>query len=333
MKATYYDGRTALAHEVDLSVDRDSFVVSGAGLERREPVAAVEIGDALGSAPRVLRFVDGASCEVADNAEFAALLASQGLAASRVSVWEKSWRLAVVSLALILLAGVAGYRHGLPVLAQTAANRLPASALDSLSFQIQRVLDRTVFSRTEIDGRRMLPLLKMFDGLELPGGVRGRLTLNFRSARTLGANAMALPSGAVFVTDDLLKLTNDDRLIVAVIAHEAGHVARRHGLRQVIQSSVVGILVTWYLGDVSALGAAAPAALLNAKYSRDLEREADAYAVQVLKMNGVPVSVLADALVLLEKSRGGDGRGEGGALAYLSSHPATAERLAWIRAQ
>ena len=77
------------------------------------------------------------------------------------------------------------------------------------------------------------------------------------------------------------------------------------------------------------VGAAAPAALLKAKYSRDLEREADAYAARVLRMNGMPPSLLADALELLEKSHGR--AGGGGAISYLSTHPATAERLAWIR--
>lgn len=328
MRATYFDGRTARAHIVDLSIEGDTVVLAGEGVDRRHTIGAVEITAAPGSTPRVLRFVDGASCEVPDGIEFDAMFATHGLATDRVSAWERSWKLALGSLAIVVVSGVLLYQFGLPFVARKAADNLPASALDTLSFQIQRVLDRTVFSPTKIPGTRMVPLLTMFDRLTLPEGVRGRLQLNFRRAENLGANAMALPSGAVFVTDEFVELTKDDRVIIAVIAHEAGHVDKRHGLRQIIQSSVVGILVTWYLGDVSALGAAAPAALLNAKYSRDLEREADAYAAQVLKMNGIPVTLLADALELLEKSHG-----RGGSDSYLSSHPATSERLAWIRQQ
>jgi len=126
-------------------------------------------------------------------------------------------------------------------------------------------------------------------------------------------------------------------LILAVLAHEAGHVHKRHGLRQIIQSTIMGGLVTWYIGDVSALGAAAPTALLQAKYSRDLEREADAYAADVLKLNGMPASLLADALEALERTHGGrgdageHGRGDAGPLDYLSSHPATTERMKTLR--
>jgi pyridoxamine 5'-phosphate oxidase len=39
----------------------------------------------------------------------------------------------------------------------------------------------------------------------------------------------------------------------------------------------VGLVTTWYLGDLSSLAAAIPAALLDARYSREMEAEADAY--------------------------------------------------------
>ena len=329
MQATYFDGKTARAHPVELSIDGDMLVIMGDGLDRRHTIGAVEIPDAPGSTPRVLRFVDGASCEVQDAGALVGMLAKHGIAQDRVSRWERSWKLALTSLVIVVISGALLYQFGLPYLARSATDNLPASALNSLSFQLQRALERTVFSPTGVPEARRELLLSAFDRLVLPEGMKERLQLFFRNAESLGANAMALPSGVIFMTDDLVSLTADDRILIAVIAHEAGHVDRRHGVRQIIQSSVVGVLVTWYLGDISAVGAAAPAALLKAKYSRDLEREADAYAARVLRMNGMPASLLADALELIEKSHGR--RGGGGAVSYLSTHPATAERLAWIR--
>ena len=331
MFATYFDGRTAHAHPVTLAIDDGNLVVSGEGINRQDPIGAVNVSDVLGSTRRVLQFVDGASCEVSDNETFAALLAGQGLAPSRVSAWERSWRPAVAALVIVLVAGFVGYRYGLPLFAERAANALPESMLNRVSFEMQSALDKTVFSRTKLSGQRIAPILTRFDALGLPD--HRLLTLEFRDARSLGANAMALPSGAIFMTDQLVALTSDDRVLMAVIAHEAGHVKRRHGLRQIIQGATVGALITWYFGDFSALGAAAPASLLQAKYSRDLEREADAYAVQVLKMNNLPASLLADALELIQNSHGPAEKEDPGALAYLSTHPATSERLAWLRAQ
>jgi Zn-dependent protease with chaperone function len=331
MRATYFDGRTAHAHPVTLAIDDGNLLVSGEGISRQDPIGAVNVSDVLGSTRRVLQFVDGASCEVADNEAFATMLAGHGVAPSRVSGWERSWRPALAALVIVLVTGVLGYQYGLPMFAERAANALPESTLNTVSFEMQRVFDKTVFSPTKIPGERQVPLLSSFDDLVLPD--HRRLTLEFRNAEGLGANAMALPSGAIYMTDQLVALTSDDRVLLAVIAHEAGHVKRRHGLRQIIQGATVAALITWYFGDFSALGAAAPASLLQAKYSRDLEREADAYAAQVLKMNNLPVSILADALELIQKSHGPEGKEDAGALGYLSTHPATSERLAWLRAQ
>jgi predicted Zn-dependent protease len=151
--------------------------------------------------------------------------------------------------------------------------------------------------------------------------------ITFRAAGGLGANAMALPNGVIIVTDALVGLAGSDGEIIAVLAHEAGHVQERHGLRNVIQSSVVSIVVSWYLGDINAIIAAAPAALMEAKYSRDLERDADAYAARFLSANGLPVRLLADILERLDSEHGGSA----GSTSYLSSHPATAERIQRLR--
>ena len=336
----YYDGISARARAVTLSVDVDMLVVSGDGVERRDPIGALHVMDAVGESPRVIRFVGGASCEVADRDGLAALLAGHGLADDRVSAWDRNWRVVISGLVFVLVLGFVLYRFGLPALARTTADRLPASALDTLSLQIQRALERTVFSETQISEGRQAALSGAFSRLRLPAGTTRPLHLTFKRSDAIGANAIALPSGTVFVTDALVEMTTDDRQLMAILAHEAGHVHKRHGLRQIIQSTIMGGLVTWYIGDVSARGAAAPTALIQAKYSRDLEREADAYAADVLRLNGIPVSVLADALEALERTvgrKGGaagkDRAGNGGSdpLAYLSSHPATAERIEALR--
>jgi Zn-dependent protease with chaperone function len=342
MDAVYYDGTAAIAHRVTLALEGDTIVIGERGpddslaadgawrIVRRDPLGAVEITEAIGRTPRVLRFVGGASCEVADIDAFAALLASAGFADSRVAGWERNLRIVIGAVVMIAVLAVTAYWFGLPVLAKATAERLPESALDTMSKQIQPVLERTMFKPTQLSGQHHAALLNAFDALKVPTGTKARLQPAFYSSPAVGPNAMALPSGRIFVTDELVELMADDRLVMAVICHEAGHVNMRHGVRQIIQSTVMGALVTWYIGDVSALGAAAPTALLQAKYSRDLEREADAYAADMLRLNGMPVSLLADALDKLQEGHGS--KGDGGVLAYLSSHPTTPERLAWLRA-
>ena len=116
--------------------------------------------------------------------------------------------------------------------------------------------------------------------------------LEFRQGGLIGANAFALPSGIIVMTDELVEMAETDDELVAVLAHEVGHVRGRHALRQLLQAAGVSALAFALLGDVSSISAllsAAPA-LLHAKHSRDFEREADGFAKQWLRENGIAES-------------------------------------------
>ncbi|MFM7626163.1 MAG: M48 family metalloprotease, partial [Gammaproteobacteria bacterium] len=64
--------------------------------------------------------------------------------------------------------------------------------------------------------------------------------------------------------------------------------------------------------------------LIEAGYSRDFEREADAYAKRWLRSKGIPERRFDDLLCRMIAEHGGDD-GDG-ALRYLASHPSGAER-------
>jgi Zn-dependent protease with chaperone function len=230
---------------------------------------------------------------------------------------------------LVVAVCVLTYVYGIPMLAQAVANRIPYSATEGLSAEMLASLDKRMFTPTALAPERRAALEAAFSTLTLPPGA-GKYRLVFRKSDAIGANAIALPSGTIVVTDALVTLAKDDREVVGVLAHEAGHVDRRHGLRSILQNSLMGLVIAMVAGDLSSLAAAAPAALLEANYSRELEREADAYAVQVLRQNGIPVQHLANMLRRLDESSGTAQMA--GALTYLSSHPATSERLAALDA-
>ena len=125
-----------------------------------------------------------------------------------------------------------------------------------------------------------------------------------------------------------IRLAGSEDEVIAVLAHELGHTAERHGLRMVLQGSAVGMFLTFYVGDVSSLLAAAPTALLQARYSRDMEREADDYGAAMLRENGLSPALLASMLERLEKAHGNKG---GDVPEYLSSHPETDARIRALR--
>jgi len=256
-------------------------------------------------------------------------LTSQGPQPSTDSQWGHdlpSWLLILPVLALAAL--VAAYVYGIPLVATALAMRLPTTVTDTLGRETLAALDRQVFTASALPRERQQSLEAAFRQLEMPPGSSASYRLEFRKSDEVGANAMALPSGTIVVTDGLVALAQDDREILGVLAHEAGHVERRHGLRGIVQNSLMGIVVAWIVGDVSALAPAAASALLEASYSRDLEREADTFAVEVMRANNIPLENLANILRRLESSGGASGMSS--ALRYLSTHPATAERIAQL---
>jgi Zn-dependent protease with chaperone function len=326
VSASYFNGRDATPHPVTIEIDQGTAAIAGEGIDRREPLKALQISEVLGNAPRLVRFPDGAFCEVTDGDGFRRLLAEHGVVPGRVSQWEGSVAWIAAGAVAFVVVLILGYLYGIPVLAKTVANHVPAVATDRLSTEVLAVLDRQIFTSSDVPPARQQELEAAFGRLELASSARGATyQLAFRKSDLLGANALALPSGTIVVTDGLVTLARDDREILGVLAHEAGHVDHRHGLRTVLQNSLVGLVIAWFIGDVSTIVAAAPTALLEANYSRELEREADSYAMQVLRANDIPVRHLADILRRLDAESGRSDAS--GALGYLSSHPATAERL------
>jgi Zn-dependent protease with chaperone function len=153
------------------------------------------------------------------------------------------------------------------------------------------------------------------------------------------------------MTDQLVALLAEEGRIAAVLAHEIGHLEHRHGTRQILQDSIGALVIAAIVGDVSAVGslvATLPIVLTHTANSREFEREADTFAYAVMKKTGRSPRLLGEALAALEKeSESGDRdcpvpleKGEGGEesktaqrpsraaqLGYLSTHPATEERI------
>lgn len=123
--------------------------------------------------------------------------------------------------------------------------------------------------------------------------------LVFRSSRPLGPNALAVPSGIVVMTDSLVNLSQDDNELIAVLAHEMGHLKQRHQLRRLLQSSATGLLlvaVTGGLSSVASLGAWLPTLLVDSKYSRSLDSDADDFSLAFLTSHNIPRTALANIL-------------------------------------
>ena len=145
-------------------------------------------------------------------------------------------------------------------------------------------------------------------------------------------NAFAAPAGHVYVHTGTVLACGDVSELAAVLAHEVGHVAQRHlaenyerrvaaGRAQRIGSLAAGLVAgPAGAGATSLLGGLTSVAVLNS-FSRDDEREADAFAVEILSEAGYDPEGLVSFFRRLV------GEGGAGAPAFLSSHPDTEARV------
>ena len=86
------------------------------------------------------------------------------------------------------------------------------------------------------------------------------------------------------------------------------------------------MIIALMAGDVTSIASFAttlPTLLVNMSYSRQFETEADDYARQLMMKKGIALKHFADILTRLGQSHGDDGQSVG----FLSSHPATRERI------
>lgn len=327
LAASFYDGRVSRAHAVELHVGAQGIVLIGPSLQREYAWNATGLSERLQRAPRLIRFADGGHCEVIDQSGLDGALAAVGYRDSWVARSQRRWSFAAVALVLLAAAVFAIYRWELPAVVDLAVARIPPRVEDDFGIQAARIVEQQ-FAPTRLSGVQADRAWRVFESIAPHDGRDFRLVL--REGGPVGANAFALPGGTVVVTDELVRLAADDAALAGVLAHEIGHVERRHLLRQMISSSVVGAVVTLIAGDVSGVLTALPAALANLSYSRDMEREADSYAVNLLKSKGIAVEPFADLLQRLQSAHG-TGEAAGG-VRYLQTHPDSGERIAAIRA-
>jgi Zn-dependent protease with chaperone function len=321
-----YDGRTAQALPVRVYPDGNNIRIEGEGLVRVWSRTAVKLAPPLGSAMRRLDLPDGSFVELADRPDLDRML---GNASRGWLDWLESRLSAVVAALVALIAVVvAAYLWGLPWGARLLAEQVPLRWTSALSDSTIVVLDNTYVGPTTLSEVRQASIRNAFARWRSPGNRHlPPYRLLFRDGKRIGANALALPSGDIVVTDQLVKLAGSDEEILGVLAHELGHVDRRHAMRQLIQGSFVGVTAAVWFGDVSML-AGLSTAMLSMRYSRDFEREADTYAADMMLANGVSPMALGRLLIALEES---ESRGSHTADAFMSTHPLTAERLEYLR--
>jgi predicted Zn-dependent protease len=149
-------------------------------------------------------------------------------------------------------------------------------------------------------------------------------------------NAFALPGGQVFVTAGLFDQLKTDGQLAAVLAHEIAHVARRHAAERLSDTNLAhgltGILILSGResenpdSKKAAEVALALSHLVNMKYGREDELEADRDGIQIMAMAGYDPRGLLQVIEILQAA------GNGRTPEFFSTHPDPDRRIERVEA-
>jgi Zn-dependent protease with chaperone function len=216
-------------------------------------------------------------------------------------------------VAAILLTGCALETTSPPPPARRAETPAPPSGQSG-----QKSVDPAQVERLK---KAMIPLLQVMDKPRSPSQVKVGIMDDPQ------INAANAGSGEFYVTTGLLQKANDDQLL-AVMAHEMAHEDLGHVAKAQALGTGLGIGAVILDQIIPGAGRVAPiaGALISRSYSRSEEYAADRHGVELLQRMGRSRDVMINTLTWLM-----DSEGSGGGGGFLSTHPATGNRIEELR--
>lgn len=269
--------------------------------------------------------------------------------------------LAAAVLSVALLAAIAVW--GIPALAARMAHFVPVDSSHQLADVLLQQLE-PIMEPSTLEQSRQRELTRYFISHEDDSDMR----VEFRSIDGVGPNAFTLSATTMAFTDELVNLADRDEELLAVYFHELGHARLKHVEQRLLSASAWLLMFGLMTGDIGVVGdTLLSSALLGpamSPYSRRMEREADAYAIDRLLEAGISPQYFISIMEKLEfstrfiqLSSEADSSGEGSTssldseeistlvnrdrdkefaelvLENISSHPPTPERIAYARSR
>jgi beta-barrel assembly-enhancing protease len=137
-------------------------------------------------------------------------------------------------------------------------------------------------------------------------------------------NAVALPGGKIIIFQGLLDQAKSPDEVAGVLAHEMGHVRKRHVMQSLLRQMGISLV----LGGVDGNAGSIVTGALGATYTRAAETEADQFSMAALSAANISPIATASFFERLSKL---DGSNEGdeqmqAVTGYMSSHPLSSSR-------
>lgn len=156
-------------------------------------------------------------------------------------------------------------------------------------------------------------------------------------------NAWALPGGKIAVNRGLLTELNNEAELAAVLGHEITHAAARHGAKAQERGTLAQVgLIAAQIGlaasnvsdaaaNMAVQGAGVGAQLVQTKYGRDQELEADRYGMVYMQRAGYDLEAAVSLQQTFVRLSTEAGKSQSWFEGLFASHPPSPERVAMNR--
>lgn len=135
-------------------------------------------------------------------------------------------------------------------------------------------------------------------GERLIGGLEdSQYTYNFLVFESEMINAFTVPGGNILISTGLISFCDTPEELASVMAHEMGHVEKRHVIARLVKELGMEILTSgdpYVLGEVTGL-------LTSTSFDRKQEEAADLFAAQLLEKSSIEPRTLATFFRKLEE--------------------------------
>ena len=332
-KARFYDGVKPIPRGGWVSLTPEALIFKNEGYDERFPLEHISLVELQGGEVRVtIKNLDRPEIS------FVIVIEDRDIYKPLLRMWSRKNRSFFTRLSLsfraismpqkVALLGVAILAIAGTILfaSQRAYLLVPLSADKSLGDALARQLEKElVLEGNSFRQKRLNRIAKDLLPKKSPHQYRFSVVTDSR------INAFAAPGGHIYFFSGLIDHASSDEEIAAVVAHEIGHVEKRHSMQQLIRTLGLIYVVKIFVGtgfeelDMIEAISELSGLLMIFNYSRAFEREADLFAAELLRERCHSIGGLIDFLknypnesIVSEKMN------------WLSTHPSNEERIQYL---
>lgn len=338
IEGKYYPQESSKQCTAYLSIEENKFILYVEDNAKYEGViGSLTINTRLGNVPRKILLEDGSMFSTDDNDAIDLIYNQRAKFQSSIHIFESRFGFVLMSIAVVVVFSFSFLKWGIPFFSERIAYVLPAKTNTLIATNTMKILDEYLFKETKISQLKQDSIRrhvkKKFALLDASNEFK--YTIHFRlleNANKSLANAMALPSGDIILTDRFIQLCKSQDEMDSIILHEMGHIVHRHTLQTLIESTFISIVVMTVVGDVSVfgdIGIGLGSLVVSSNYSKHHESEADIFSFKKMlefRIDPNSFSTIMQRMTSDYQTPSPSDKEET-LTSYISSHPTTKQRI------